>query len=59
MGAGAGGGGLAGLDWEPSLVLGETGGVWAIRAGLVETEIGAPGRANFSGLEMPHPEKLS
>ena len=59
MGAGAGGGGLAGPDWEPSFVLGETGGVWAIRAGLVETEIGAPGRANFSGLEMPHPEKLS
>jgi len=40
-----------------SFVLGEMGGVVVDRAvlGLVETEMGAPGRANFSGLEIPGP----
>lgn len=40
-----------------SFVLGEMGGVVVDRAelGLVDTEMGAPGLANFSGLEMPGP----
>jgi len=40
-----------------SFVFGDMGGVVVARAalGLVDTEIGAPGLANFSGLEIPGP----
>lgn len=49
------GGGCVGL--AVSLVFGDMGGVVVARAalGLVDTEIGAPGLANFSGLEIPGP----
>ena len=55
MGEGEGGGWV--LRPAVSFVLGEMGGVVVDRAalGLVETEMGAPGRANFSGLEIPGP----
>lgn len=54
MGEGEGGG-WAVLDPAMSFVLGEMGGVVVDRVelGLVETEIGAPGLANFSGLDIP------
>jgi len=40
------------------LVLGEMGGVVVAGLGLVDTVIGAPGLANFSGLEIPRPPAL-
>lgn len=55
IGEGEGGGWVLGPAM--SLVLGEMGGVVVDRLalGLVETDMGAPGLANFSGLEMPGP----
>lgn len=54
IGEGEGGGWVL-LGPAVSFVLGEMGGVVVARVelGLVETEMGAPGLANFSGLDMP------
>lgn len=54
MGEGEGGGWVL-LVPAVSFVLGEMGGVVVARVelGLVDTEMGAPGLANFSGLEIP------